>query len=333
MLALVGWTTWRANGRVLFGALWVTICCLGFASRYRILDIDVYFVPALAALALVAGFGADALVGALARFGASVRAAASAVLIAAAAYGLPLNGSSCDVSWNRLSRHAAEDLLESVDENGLVLVQGDSTIHGLWYLQAVDGARPDVLVLSLGHLWPWHLEQLRARFPDDPWPGESRDPRELLDALSAVRPTYAALSVDTSRLIAPGADGKGYGTITSGAASRLLPAGSTMNARELALASHELLTSAVARLGPIPDEVDMDSKSTILQYALSLAQNAALLDRLKEKELAAESRRLLLTLDPDRHENDVAEDVWLGLGQRIPRHELGRKARAALGDG
>jgi len=332
LLALVGaWATWRDRRRVLFGAAYVTLACLGFASRYRILDIEVYFLPALTALALLAGFGADALVRGLARWGRPARVAGCAALFALGASGIGVNFAACDVSWNRLSRHAGEDLLESVEPNGLVLVQGDSTIHGLWYLQAVDGLRPDVLVLSLGHLWPWHLEQLRARFPDDPWPGASRDPRALLDALSAVRPTYAALSVDTSRLIAPGPDGKGYGTIASGAAARLLPAGSTMNARELALATHELLTSAVERLGEIPAEVDMDSKSTLLQYALALSRNAALLDRLNEHQRAAESRRLLLTLDPDRHESDVAADVWRGLGRRIPRLELGRRARAALG--
>jgi hypothetical protein len=333
IFALVGvFATWRGQRRVLFGAAYVATACLSFASRYRILDIDVYFVPALAALALIAGFGADLLVRGVGHYGRAAAGAAGSVALALAAYGLWANWARCDVSWNRLSLHAGQDLLASVDEDGLVLVQGDSTIHGLWYLQAVQGLRPDVLVLSLGHLWPWHMEQLRARFPDEPWPGEATDARALLDALSATRPTYAALSVDTSRLIAPGADGKGYGTVAAGAASRLLPAGSSMNARELALASHELLTAAVERLGPIPAEVDMDSKSTLLQYALSLTQNAALLDRLNETERAAASRRLLLTLDPDRHENDVVEDVWRGLGQRIPRHEMGRRARAALAE-
>ncbi len=329
LFALVGaWATWRARRPLLLGATWSVGACLTFASGYRILDIEVYFLPALAALALVAGFGADALGR---RLGRRPGQWAAVPLLALAAYGLAGNWAACDVSWNRLSRYTGEDLLESVDDDGLVFAQGDSTIHGLWYLQAVEGVRPDVLVLSLGHLLPWHLEQLRARFPRDPWPGASSDPRALLDALSAARPTYATLSFDTSRLIAPGPDGKGYGILPAGTALRLLPAGSTLNARELAYANHELLKTAVGRLGEVPPMVDMDSKSTLLQYALSLSRNAALFDRLSEKQLAAESRRLLLALDPDRHENDIVEDVWEGLGQRIPRNDLGRKARAALG--
>ena len=52
--------------------------------------------------------------------------------------------------------------------------------------------------------------------------------------------------------------------------------------------------------------------------------------RLGEHAAARETWRQVLALDPDRHERDVAEDAWRGLGVRVPRMEAGRRAREAL---
>jgi tetratricopeptide (TPR) repeat protein len=193
------------------------------------------------------------------------------------------------------------------------------------------------MVVSVGHLWPWYVEQMRARFPSSVWPpfeGEGALPpgylRELLEALEPRQPVYAALSLDTSGLIAPDAAGRSYGTLPRGVAWRILPRGASVSAVEWAAWNRAFLTAALERLGDVPDELDMDSKSTLLQYALALSQNAALLERLGQNDAARETWRQVLSLDPDRHERDVAEDAWRGLGVRVPRMEAGERAREAL---
>jgi hypothetical protein len=51
-----------------------------------------------------------------------------------------------------------------------VIPLGDTPIHALWYLQGVERLRPDVAVVSSGHIVAWHLEQLSRRYPDIDWP-------------------------------------------------------------------------------------------------------------------------------------------------------------------
>jgi len=340
VLALLGlWACWQdSRRRLAVGAMVVLVAGLAFASRYRILDVEVYFLPASAALAALAAFGGDTVFQACEARGVLPARIVGTVLIAAAAIGLFQNHAACDLSWNHLARRAAEDVLQPLEQNAVLLAQGDTTIHGLWYLQAVEGRRSDVIVVSLGHLWPWYVEQLQRRFPEEPWPafegkGSPLPPtyaRKLLDALEPRRPVYATLSVDTSRLVGRDATGKSYRVFPRGMTSRILPRGRMVDLAAESRQDHEFLRNAVARLGEIPHEIDMDSKSTLLQYALALSQDAALLERLGDRSAAREAWRLVLALDPDRHEGDVAEDVWRGLRQRIPRMEIGRRAAKAL---
>jgi len=77
-----------------------------------------------------------------------------------------------------LPRVVARLMLESVPANGVLYTAGDNDSFPLWYLQQVEGIRPDVLIVTVPLLGArWYREQLARRdelLPDssvDSWPG------------------------------------------------------------------------------------------------------------------------------------------------------------------
>jgi len=318
---------------------------LAFSARYNILDINVYFLPPFVAFATLGALGAQRLLDALGaqrlldaarRTGARPAAIAGVLLVASALTGLVWNRETCDQSRNRYTRQAAEDLLASVAEDALLLVNGDTTIHALWYLQAVEGQAPGVIVVSLGHLVPWHLEQLAARYPDEDWPpydaraGQPGHARRLLDRLIDAHPTYVSNSVDTAELFRADANGRGYGGVPRGTALEVRRRGDSYDARERALWNASFFDGVMERLGEIEPNVDMDTKSIFLQYALAMTRTAESLVRLGRPDVATRMLGYVLRFDPDRHERDLHADVERGLGLAIPDLRLGERAQRAI---
>ncbi|WP_103027756.1 hypothetical protein [Salinibacter altiplanensis] len=69
---------------------------------------------------------------------------------------------------DRSGRHAARDLphnmLTSVAKDSILFTYGDNDTCPLWYLQNVEGVRPDVRMVNLSLLGtPWYIKQLRRR--------------------------------------------------------------------------------------------------------------------------------------------------------------------------
>lgn len=337
-LGLLGLLLARAGRPArLLGWSWILVADLAFASRYHVLDVEVFFLPATLVLALLAARGTDA-VAALARRRPGAPALLAAAIVALAALPLPARYAERDRSTDRATERFARDLLASCAERGILLVNGDTSIHALWYLQGVLGERPDVAVVSLGHVRPWYVEALERAHPDVPWPpvGETTPPsrwgRALAEAVGDARPLYLSLAVDPSAFSEPPKTpgGARFGTLPRGLVSWLLPFGSEADARALADFDFAFFERALPALLPLRPEIDMDTKSIVAQYALALDRAAGLWSARGERERVVAGLRWLLALEPDRHERDVRDDVRRGLGQELPALELGRKARERL---
>lgn len=320
--------------RLGYAAIVLIALNLFFTSRYNILDINVYFLPALGSLAILGSLGLSQLLPKLRHL--AVHRGSTVFLVCAALVLGAVNLRANNLSQYRFVHTMAEDLLRSLTGPSLLIVEGDTTIHALWYLQIVEKRAPETIVYSPGHFRPWYLEQLKARYPQAPWPDEhihstsTQYAQAMLRAFSGRYTLYATSTVNIDGLLGEPIDRLGFGIAEIGLLQEILPIGTQINLRERTNATASLLSSSLERFGAIPHEVDMDTKSIFLQYALALFRNAQTLERLGDKTQAISRYQAVLRFDPDRHEQDIADDVKRGLGETIPQFFLGKKTKQAL---
>ena len=136
---------------------------------------DYSFVVNIFAVSLWVGLGAAGLLEAataglrrLSGSGPAVRAAAGALLttllLAGPGQMLHENYGDHDRSGRAVARDYAYNMLTSVAEDSILFTYGDNDTYPLWYLQNVEGVRPDVRVVNLSLLGtPWYAKQLEER--------------------------------------------------------------------------------------------------------------------------------------------------------------------------
>jgi tetratricopeptide (TPR) repeat protein len=162
-LALSGlgfWSLWRRARPVAVVLAAEAIVVLAHAMSYRILDIESYYIPVYAMLALAAGPGLFEVARLIRR--ASSRAVniqvAVAVLAAAAspAFLLGANWSSRDLSRYCGAARYLDHMLDVIEPGGIVVARNDRTVFLLWYARFVEGRRPDLNIIDYCSLAP-HL--------------------------------------------------------------------------------------------------------------------------------------------------------------------------------
>lgn len=108
-----------------------------------------------------------------------------------------------------LARDWAYDMLQSVEPYGILFTYGDNDTYPLWYAQAVENVRPDIVMINLSLAnTDWHLRQARDRIPGtfepdrapavygDPAPPPAPPPGPLFDLSDAELAQLGGIRVD-----------------------------------------------------------------------------------------------------------------------------------------
>ncbi len=163
---------------------------------------DYFFIVSFSHWGLWAGIGLAALWKQLAQMAAGsarlspahLRRAAPVLVLAALP--LLLNWKYASRAGDYAARDWAYNLLMSIEPYGVVFTNGDNDTFPLWYLQEVEGLRPDVTVIVYSYLaTPWYAEQLR----DLTRPCNELDPQADPTVIICQRPFEPEQAIDVYR--------------------------------------------------------------------------------------------------------------------------------------
>jgi transmembrane protein TMEM260 (protein O-mannosyltransferase) len=158
ILAVVGWlVAVRDHPRRAFGWLGLFLCAGVGAVIYFNLpkgymrSMDRHYLPSLVVMAPWVAVGAAALLRAAGRLreGRWLAPALAVALAIAPLAAWSVNRRLCDLSRLRFAEGFARDLLEPLPEHAVLLTNGDNDTFPLWYMQQIEGVRPDVAVVNL----------------------------------------------------------------------------------------------------------------------------------------------------------------------------------------
>jgi hypothetical protein len=176
-LILLGWVAcFRSDSRRALGLLVFYLCAsLGAVVYFNMpahyfRAMDRHYVPSLALLAPMLGVGASWLLRRAAAapggLGRALAPVAAILLVLVPANALRANYRTCDLSRVRLTEAYARNALQTLPLNALLLTNGDNDTFPLWFLQRVEGVRPDVTVINLSLTnTGWFPAQLRRKDP------------------------------------------------------------------------------------------------------------------------------------------------------------------------
>ncbi len=140
-------------------------------------DRDYFFIVSFACLAFWAAIGLAATAGklrkTLAEQGKSNRNALTAGLCSLvflpALLPVAFNWQHADRSGNYIPQAFARNVMNTLPPNAMLFTNGDNDTFPLWYIQEVEGLRPDVRIVNLSLLnLPWYIKQMRDMEPRVP---------------------------------------------------------------------------------------------------------------------------------------------------------------------
>jgi len=168
---------------------------------------DYFFSFGFAACGLWFGLGARAVAGAVARAWPAMERRRAVAVAAVVALPLLLN-------WRAVTRRGSDSgladayarrVLAELPPHAVFVASGDNELYPLWYVQAVEQLRPDVLVVA-EPLLPaqWYRDELQRRHAFDvgaDWPGADGMRTRLLDEAGAdTRPMMQSVMASDSVL-------------------------------------------------------------------------------------------------------------------------------------
>ncbi len=235
---------WRRNRKALIFSLLLFLGCLFYSVNYNTPEIDPYFLLAYVAAAIWIVFGIRSFM----EFakGRTQKWAAGFLSASLILWPLCRNYRAVDASRDYAVEDYARNVLASLDSGGVILSY-DWTVFlpVAYYLQQVEGVRPDVVLIDrqlltswgyyaqLEQWYPWLVDSSRAEvrvfqellyraehdMPNDPFVTDVRY-REMIHSFllksSRTRPVYATLEIEQEYT-------EGFREVSAGLAFRLLP--------------------------------------------------------------------------------------------------------------
>jgi 4-amino-4-deoxy-L-arabinose transferase-like glycosyltransferase len=134
----------RENKVALF-FLALLVVGLAYSSAYYITDIEPHFITVFLILVLFMGAAFDRLYWWVQKAKkVRVRRLGVGVLIIIALLPLVFNWTKCDQSGNNLARNYGLNMINTLEENGVLFIDGERELFIAAYLKTVEGLRPDV---------------------------------------------------------------------------------------------------------------------------------------------------------------------------------------------
>jgi len=123
---------------------------ISYSSAYYVTDIEPHFIPIFLILVLFMGMVLDRLYSQIQKAKkVQVHWLAGAILTIIALLPLGFNRTKCDQSDNYLARNYGRNMLNSLEENGVLFIDGEAELFIAAYLKIVEGLRPDVEVYDV----------------------------------------------------------------------------------------------------------------------------------------------------------------------------------------
>src|SRR5262249_54298244 len=150
----------RARKTGVMAALFV-VACMIWSGSYSILEIAPYYMTAILGLGIFSGFG---LVWAFEVFGRRMSLGAAALLVGLTA---AFNYEPSDQSPNTYVEEMTRNVLGVLPPDAVIFSSlWDFWVAGSFYLQKVEGLRPDVMVIDPELVRrAWYLDQLESDYP------------------------------------------------------------------------------------------------------------------------------------------------------------------------
>jgi len=190
-------------------------------SDHEVRSREYFWVPAYVGLALWMGIGSGQIVRWARKLGRIALYIAAAALILISLWPLRHHYHRMDRSENYVAHYYGWNLLSFLEEDAILITNGDNDTFPLWYLQEVEGLRKDVEIVNLSLVQiNWYVRQLKERgLPlsftfeeiDRMHPYWARDPdtgqlrlvtlrditiHDLIRENNLERPVYFAVTVD-----------------------------------------------------------------------------------------------------------------------------------------
>ncbi len=213
----------RTFAMMLIGWLLASVGLLLYlnVSDHEVRSREYFWVPSYVGIAIWMGIGSGAIVQWARELGKVWRNVMVVAVIAFALLPLMSNYHINDRSGNYIAHNYGMNILSYLEEDAILITNGDNDTFPLWYLQQVEGVRLDVDIvnLSLSQI-NWHLKQVKqAGVPlsftfeqiDQMHPYWTRDPQtneltlvtlrdiaihDIIRTNDFERPVYFAVTVD-----------------------------------------------------------------------------------------------------------------------------------------
>ena len=133
-------------------------------SDHEVRSREYFWVPSYVGLAIWMGIGSGAIVRWARKMGNTYRNVMVTALLLLAILPIVMQHHTMDRSGNKVAYYYAWNMINFLDEDAIIITNGDNDTFPLWYLQQVEGIRTDVDIVNLSLIQiNWYIEQVKDR--------------------------------------------------------------------------------------------------------------------------------------------------------------------------